>query len=109
MVRTSRRDSTSGVWLVHPRSLSFCDQSGDRWANSGCPTRQPVPLTAETPADLRRGGGIRTHDLFVPNEARYQAALHPDGAREAKPRLGGPPKPVGETAPPWLGANRQAE
>ena len=25
----------------------------------------------------RRGGGIRTHDLFVPNEARYQAALHP--------------------------------
>lgn len=26
-----------------------------------------------------RGGGIRTHDLFVPNEARYQAAPHPDG------------------------------
>ena len=26
---------------------------------------------------LRRGGGIRTHDLFVPNEARYQAAPHP--------------------------------
>ncbi len=25
-----------------------------------------------------RGGGIRTHDLFVPNEARYQAAPHPD-------------------------------
>ena len=24
-----------------------------------------------------RGGGIRTHDLFVPNEARYQAAPHP--------------------------------
>jgi integrase len=24
-----------------------------------------------------RGGGIRTHGLFVPNEARYQAAPHP--------------------------------
>src|SRR4051812_37725425 len=24
-----------------------------------------------------RGGRIRTDDLFVPNEARYQAALHP--------------------------------
>ena len=27
--------------------------------------------------DASRGGGIRTHDLFVPNEARYQAAPHP--------------------------------
>jgi hypothetical protein len=26
---------------------------------------------------LCRGGGIRTHDLYVPNVARYQAALHP--------------------------------
>ena|SRR5215217_493234 len=26
----------------------------------------------------RRGGGIRTHDLLDPNEARYQAAPHPD-------------------------------
>ena len=25
-----------------------------------------------------RDDGIRTHDLFVPNEARYQTALHPD-------------------------------
>ena len=24
-----------------------------------------------------RGGGIRTHDLVVPNDARYRAALHP--------------------------------
>jgi integrase len=28
-------------------------------------------------SDASRGGGIRTHDLFVPNEARYQAAPHP--------------------------------
>ena len=32
------------------------------------------PLTCD---DASRGGGIRTHDLFVPNEARYQAAPHP--------------------------------
>ncbi len=33
-----------------------------------------------------RGGGIRTHGLFVPNEARYRAALHPDdsGIADAK-------------------------
>ena len=36
--------------------------------------RQPGPLTCD---DASRGGGIRTHDLFVPNEARYQAAPHP--------------------------------
>src|SRR4051794_8231391 len=27
---------------------------------------------------LCRGGGIRTHDLIVPNDARYQAAPRPD-------------------------------
>ncbi len=32
------------------------------------------PLTCDK---LSRGGGIRTHGLFVPNEARYQAAPHP--------------------------------
>ncbi len=35
---------------------------------------QSEPLTCD---DASRGGGIRTHDLFVPNEARYQAAPHP--------------------------------
>ena len=25
-----------------------------------------------------RGGGIRTRDLLVPNQLRYQAALHPE-------------------------------
>ena len=28
-------------------------------------------------ADEGRGDRIRTYDLFVPNEARYRAALHP--------------------------------
>lgn len=27
---------------------------------------------------LSRGGGIRTHDLLDPNQARYQAAPRPD-------------------------------
>ena len=30
-----------------------------------------------------RGGGIRTHGLFVPNEARYQTALRPDNLVES--------------------------
>ena len=28
-----------------------------------------------------RGGRIRTYDLVVPNDARYRAALHPEGLR----------------------------
>jgi site-specific recombinase XerC len=35
---------------------------------------QSGPATCD---EASRGGGIRTHDLFVPNEARYQAAPHP--------------------------------
>ena len=31
-----------------------------------------------TTGGLSRDGGIRTHDLSVPNAARYQAALRPD-------------------------------
>ncbi len=26
-----------------------------------------------------RGGGIRTPDILLPKQARYQAALHPEG------------------------------
>ncbi len=28
--------------------------------------------------NIGRGGGIRTRDLLVPNQLRYQAALRPD-------------------------------
>ncbi len=28
-----------------------------------------------------RGSEIRTHDLVVPNDARYQAALYPEGCK----------------------------
>jgi len=27
--------------------------------------------------EMNRGGGIRTHDLLLPRQARYQAALRP--------------------------------
>ena len=36
-----------------------------------------------------RGGGIRTHGLFVPNEARYQTALRPDIILEPAGRRAG--------------------
>ena len=44
--------------------------------------RKPSPDPSAHPAIVerprnRRAGGIRTHDLFVPNEARYQTALQP--------------------------------
>ena len=29
------------------------------------------------PLNTGRGGGIRTHGLLVPNQARYQTALRP--------------------------------
>jgi len=32
--------------------------------------------------DNGRGGGIRTHGLLVPNEARYQTAPRPDSIGE---------------------------
>ncbi len=36
-----------------------------------------------------RGGGIRTHGHFVPNEARYQTALRPDIILEPAGRRAG--------------------
>ena len=34
-----------------------------------------------------RGSGIRTHDLVVPNDARYQAALYPEMAAKSTKTL----------------------
>ena len=45
--------------------------------NSPEPTNAGSELFACLATPHGRGGGIRTHDLFVPNEARYQAAPHP--------------------------------
>jgi len=46
---------------------------------TGEPSRPSNPIDGKAPIcdNISRGGGIRTHGLFVPNEARYQAAPHP--------------------------------
>jgi hypothetical protein len=35
-----------------------------------------TPETVQGLSELNRDGGIRTHGPFVPNEVRYQTALH---------------------------------
>ena len=43
----------------------------------------PVELRAQlvtAPPEPGRGGEIRTPDILLPKQARYQAALHPGGA-----------------------------
>src|SRR5829696_3113349 len=57
-----------------------------------------------------RAGGIRTHDLFVPNEARYQTALQPENfgwppcawLGAAQPKLSGAQTPSGQQKAPAL-------
>jgi integrase len=53
---------------------STADQLRTETEEDSDPITGSEPLTCD---DASRGGGIRTHDLFVPNEARYQAAPHP--------------------------------
>jgi superfamily II DNA or RNA helicase len=63
--------------LDHARSValkSAADQLRTETEKDPELDNQSGPLTC---IDTSRGGGIRTHDLFVPNEARYQAAPHP--------------------------------
>ena len=48
-------------------------------------SRSRVYSMSRIPRSSGRGGGIQTHDLYVPNVARYQAALLPD--RYKKPLL----------------------
>jgi hypothetical protein len=60
-----------------------------------CPIGSSKGQFSRSRADLAfsgRDGGIRTHDLFVPNEARYQAAPHPDHPKSTRhgPRPGRP-------------------
>ena len=40
----------------------------------------PVELRADCRTNPGRGGEIRTPDILVPNQARYQATLHPEEA-----------------------------
>src|SRR5580704_4888966 len=45
-------------------------------------SRWPAMSEARRAASNGRGGEIRTHDLYVPNVALYQAKLRPDFVRE---------------------------
>ena len=38
-------------------------------------------LTMHVQQKPGRGGEIRTPDILVPNQARYQATLHPEGRK----------------------------
>ncbi|SJM93352.1 hypothetical protein CRENPOLYSF2_3260005 [Crenothrix polyspora] len=40
--------------------------------------RRLVLYPVELQAQNGRGGGIRTPDILLPKQARYQTALHPD-------------------------------
>ena len=40
--------------------------------------RRPMLYPAELQAHVGRGGGIRTPDILLPKQARYQTALHPE-------------------------------
>ena len=53
-----------------------------------------------------RAGGIRTHDLFVPNEARYQAAPHPEGLAESNGALR---VVIGWQVPPSLNSGKRKQ
>ena len=60
-----------GLW-AHAKALDYC---------VAC-------AMARVPGSIGRAGGIRTRDLLNPIQARYQAALRPDGALvSAEPRL----------------------
>ncbi len=96
-----------------PRCLRPCQSGCAGWAGREAPSRVrtqktalrawvliPPPSAKAIHASLGtwnfkvgaspsgRGGGIRTHGLFVPNEARYQTAPHPDIPGKFEPRRG---------------------
>ena len=86
-----------------PRSSS---PAGAEPAASGSPDKArgtapggvaPGPAGARESGSVLRGraGGIRTHDLLVPNEARYQAALQP-GSGESLPDRADAPRNRGQ-------------
>lgn len=58
------------------RTLRESTADGCRFRLLNATRPDPVPA-GQRSSYCSRGGGIRTHGLFVPNEARYQAAPHP--------------------------------
>src|SRR6202012_5725720 len=81
--RTSLRKLTTVGGSADPVYVEAPARGSGPFIRSGLPTFERcyaralecVPSTSTR--FTSRGGGIRTHGLFVPNEARYQAAPHP--------------------------------
>ena len=89
-------DSTYGSGIFRPAFLPLLTSENAHREQTFPKLSHPAGIYSRTPhikdtagkmylsSNYCRGSGIRTHDLFVPNEARYQAAPHPDIA--AKPQ-----------------------
>ena len=69
-------DSIPATPVVHPNGNCFCGDT-TKPARERTPKQSKIVGRRSDCSYTSRGGGIRTHDLFVPNEARYQAAPHP--------------------------------
>lgn len=57
-----------------------CLVANPRWTDRRAIAKRqegPLNLTIQRAFVRDRGGGIRTHGFLVPNQARYQTALHP--------------------------------
>src|SRR5213592_4748045 len=73
-----------GVQLLPPPPPPYVGESLPQPSNA-----EKAPMTRMTrfrigvlpPGSANRGGGIRTRDLLVPNQARYRTAPHPDANR----------------------------
>jgi hypothetical protein len=62
--------------------------------------RRPVLYPVELQAQIGRGRGIRTPDILLPKQARYQTALYPDKAiikKATKPALNTKPNHMPKT------------
>ncbi len=70
------------------RSPKSSSAAGAEPRARSCPrhARAGVRIAGRSSLRSGRAGGIRTHDLLVPNEARYQAALQPVAGRECTSR-----------------------
>src|SRR5258706_15702038 len=76
------RDSTAE--LQPPKQLGAPDRIRTCYPRLRRPVLYPDELRAHSNrAGGGRGGGIRTPDILLPKQVRYQTALHPDAGRAA--------------------------
>src|SRR5690606_29086109 len=74
-------------WAGHcsPVSAAWATRDGAPGRTRTCNhrLRRPVLYPVELRAQGGRGRGIRTPDILLPKQARYQTALYPERARAA--------------------------